>query len=110
MPDTDYQRTNDGHIAEIKQDVAVLKEDVAEIKANASISANTVATLHADMQEVKKGVDKTQSWVEDNTAITREIKDTLTSFRFIGAISKWLAVVLASVATTYAAIKGWASK
>lgn len=110
MADTDYQRANDGHIAEIKGDVAVLKGDVAELKANATTLTGKVGELHGDVQGARDDVKKAQLWIEDNAAVTREIKDTLTSFRFIGAISKWLAVVLASVATTYAAIKGWTSK
>ena len=110
MPDIEYQRVTDSHIAEIKVDVSVLKTDVAEIKANAATATLTVAALHGDVQEVRDSVKKVQAWVEDNAANTRDIKDTLVSFRFIGAVSKWLAVVGASVATTYAAIKGWTNK
>jgi uncharacterized protein YoxC len=110
MADLEYQRANDGHIAEIKAAVSELKVDVAEIKANAANATTVAATLHGDVQEVKTSLSTVQAWVEDNAAVSRDIKEILTSFKFIGSISKWLAVVLASVATTYAAIKGWASK
>jgi phage terminase Nu1 subunit (DNA packaging protein) len=56
-----------------------------------------VTQLVADVAELKQQM-------AENTAVTTQVRDILTSFRVAGAIAKWIASIGAGVAATY---HGW---
>lgn len=60
-----------------------------------------VSRLVADVAVLK-------SQMAENTAVTKEVRDILGSFKVVGKLSKWLFAIGASAASVYYAIKGGA--
>ncbi len=59
-----------------------------------------IADIRVDIAELKVSV-------EELHVLTQDVRDILTSFRVFGTLSKWGTGVVAAVAATYAALKGF---
>jgi len=60
-----------------------------------------IDTLVADVATLKVQM-------RENTEVTVQVRDILSSFRIIARIAKWFTVMAAAIAGTYAALKaGW---
>lgn len=85
-----------------------------EISADAGIQKKLVESLHVELRDVRTQTTNTQRWVEDNSKITREVRDILSSFRLAGLISKWIIIIGAALTTMgvgitfmYGVVHGW---
>ena len=91
--DSDYKRVVDAKINELRIDVNALK--------------SSSELLHQEVRQVISGVADMQSWVKDNAQVTRDVRDILGTFHFMGSAGKWITTVGAACVLTYGAVKGW---
>ena len=82
LQDEDYRRSNDDHIR----------------------------TLYTEIHAVRGKVDTLQAWVKDNSEVTREVRDLLSTFKVSRSVANWVVKVGGAVAIVYAGFKGWLGK
>jgi hypothetical protein len=81
-PDSDYRRINDAHIK----------------------------SLYDEMHNVTKKVDVLQAWVTENSQVTRDVRDLLSTFQVSRSVANWIVKVGGAGAIVYAGFKGWIGK
>jgi hypothetical protein len=80
------------------------------VAADARLLKRTVESLYIEMRDIRTETKNTQTWVEDNAKVTREVRDILTSFHIIGSFAKWLTTVAAAIAFAWGITDGWFHK
>lgn len=81
-----HGRTDDLRIAELQAEVKHLHDCVEEAKAIGNRNADLIA---------------------ENTVITTQVRDILTSFRMLASVAKWFGVIAGAVAAGIALWKGF---
>jgi len=94
------QRDSASNFAEIHNRINGLAADGAMLK-------KYVETLHSEVRDIRTQTISTQTWVEDNSKVTREVKEILMSFKTVGHFAKWITTVAASVAVVFGIVHGW---
>lgn len=66
-----------------------------------------VKHLHDCVEESKAIANKNAAAIAENTAITTQVRDILTSFRMLASVAKWFGVIAGAVAAGIALWKGF---
>jgi predicted nucleic acid-binding Zn-ribbon protein len=80
---------------------------INDLSADAGMMRKNLDALHHEMRDIRTQTTSTQKWVEDNSKITREIRDLLGSFAVISSFAKWITTVAAAITIAWAITKGW---
>lgn len=76
--------------------------------AAAKTAADAAAQAAEDARIAAAGVHSMRMQLAENTELTQQVRDILTSFRVVGAVAKWLTAIVGALAATAAAIwQGW---
>ena len=60
-----------------------------------------VGKIAADLEHLHGCVESLKSQVSENTALTKEVRDILATFKVLGAAAKWLTILGAGATTVY---------
>lgn len=90
-----------------KEAFILIDRRMNDLSADAGMLRKFVESLHIEVRDVRTQTITTQKWVEENATVTREVRDILGSFSFIGSVAKWLTTVAAALAIVWAITKGW---
>jgi len=91
----------------LRAEVSALGGQVAEIRSE---QRTVLKELSEEQAKVLGAVKAEQTIVrgklDENTKLTQEVRDILTTFKMVGAFAKWVGAIVAAVAGAWAAIKG----
>lgn len=73
---------------------------IAELQAE-------VKHLHGCVEEAKTIGKENAALIAENTVITTQVRDILTSFRVLSSFAKWFTIIAGAIAAGFAVVKGF---
>lgn len=69
-----------------------------------------ITLLAASVNAISEHQASMQIWITENSEVTREVRDLLTTFKVSRAVANWITKIGGAIAIIYAGYKGWFSK